>query len=184
MSRLGHGWVVTKVTVYDNHKLATGSDFQPLRDLCLSMKSREPEMTKRFAAAFTAIILMDLIAACTDAGGDAAKTAQPIVGEWKNESITRQGTITAKFSADGTCYFRESGGKELSCNWTAPGDGQTKVAITFPGKSDVSFATAVGDRLFVHEPAREIFFVRDEIQLLGTSVRQLLPSWGPQQSTR
>lgn len=140
-------------------------------------------MTKRFAAAFTAIILVDLVAACTDAGGD-AKTAQRIVGEWKSESITRQETITAKFSADGTCFFRESGGTKLPCSWTAPGDGQSRIAITFPGKSDVSFATTVGDRLFVHEPAREIFFVRDEIQLLGASVRQLLPNWASQQSTR
>ena len=141
-------------------------------------------MRKRFAAAFTAILLVDLIAACTDAGSDAAKTAQPIVGEWKSESITRQETITAKFSADGTCFFRESGGKKSPCNWTAPSDGQSRIAITFSGKSDVSFATAVGDRLFVQEPAREISFVRDEIQLLGTSVRQLLPNWSAQQSTR
>jgi len=141
-------------------------------------------MTKRFAAAFTAIILMDLIAACTDAGSDAAKTAQSLVGEWKSESITRQETITAKFSADGTCFFRESGGNKLSCRWTAPGDGQSRIAITFPGKSDVSYATAVGDRLFVHDPAREIFFVRDETQLLGTSVRQLLPNWTAQPGTR
>ena len=141
-------------------------------------------MTKRFATAFTAIILMDLIAACTDVGGDAAKTAQPVVGEWKSESITRQETITAKFSADGTCFFRESGGKKVSCNWTAPSDGQSRIAITYPGKSDVSYATAAGGRLFVHDPAREIFFVRDEIQLLGTSVRQLLPNWAARQSTR
>ncbi|MBI2290444.1 MAG: hypothetical protein HYU73_08945 [Betaproteobacteria bacterium] len=142
-------------------------------------------MTKGFAAAFTAIILTHLVAACTDAGGDvAAKTARRIVGGWKSESITRQGTITAKFSADGTCFFRESGGKQLPCNWTAPSDGQTRIAITFPGKSDVSYASAVGDRLFVHEPGREIFFVRDEIQLLGDSVRQLLPNWSAQQSTR
>ncbi len=138
-------------------------------------------MTKGFAAAFTAIILADLVAACTDAGGDvAAKSAQRIVGGWKSESITRQGTITAKFSADGTCFFRESGGKQLPCNWTAPSDGQTKIAITFPGKSDVSFASAAGDRLFIHDPAREIFFVRDDTQLLGASVRQLLPGWATQ----
>lgn len=141
-------------------------------------------MTKRFAAAFTAIILMDLIAACTDAGGDAAKAAQSIVGAWKSESITRQGTITAKFSADGACFFRESDGTQLPCSWTAPSDGQSRIAITYPGKSDVSYATAAGDRLFVHDPAREIFFVRDEIQLLGTSVRQLLPNWTAQPGTR
>ncbi len=135
-------------------------------------------MTKRFTAAFTAIVLANLVAACTDPAGDvAAKTAQRIVGEWKSESITRQGTITAKFSADGTCYFQESGGTKLSCNWTAPSDGQTRIAITFPGKGDVSFATAEGDRLFVHEPARVTLFVRDEIRLLGGSVRQLLPDW-------
>ena len=148
------------------------------------MKSRGPELTKRFAAAFTAIILADLVAACTDAGGDAAKTSQRIVGEWKSESITRQGTLTAKFNADGTCFFRESGGTQLPCNWAVPGAGQTRIAITFPGKSDAAFGTAEGDRLFVHEPARVTLFVRDEIRLLGTSVRELLPSWGPQQSPR
>lgn len=132
-------------------------------------------MTKRFITAFTAIILADLIAACTDAGGNAgAKAARHIVGQWKSESITRQGTITAKFGRDGTCYFRESGGEKLPCNWTEPGNGQTKIGITFPGKSDVAFASAEGDRLFVNEPARETFFVRDEIPLLGPSLRQLL----------
>ncbi len=142
-------------------------------------------MTKRFITVFITILLADLIAACTDAGGNAsAKIAQHIVGEWKSESVTRQGTITAKFSADGTCYFRESGGGKLSCNWTAPSDGQARIAITFPGKSDVSFASSVGDRLFINEPARETFFVRDEIQFLGPSLRQLLPDRATQQSTR
>ncbi len=135
-------------------------------------------MTQRFIAAFTTLGLATLIASCTDAGRDvAAKTAQDIVGKWKSESITRQGTITAKFSENGTCYFRESGREEESCNWTAPGSGQTKIVITFPGKSEAAFASAVGDRLFVSEPARETFFVRDEVQLLGASVRSLLPGW-------
>ena len=136
-------------------------------------------MTKRFAAAFTAIILAALIAACTDNGSNvAAKTAGHIGGQWKSESITRQGTTTAKFNADGTCYFRESGGKQVSCKWTEPGQGQTKIVITFSGRSDVAFASVDGNRLFVNEPTRETLFVRDEVQLLGTSVRQLLPNWG------
>ena len=135
-------------------------------------------MTKRIVTACATIILTALIAACTDTGGNVrAKTAQHIVGKWKSESITRQGTITAKFNADGTCYIRESEREPLSCNWTEPGIGETRIAITFPGKSDVAFASAIGDRLFIHELARETFFVRDEVQLLGTSVRQLLTGW-------
>ncbi len=133
-------------------------------------------MTQRFITAFTTIILTNLIAACTDSGGNlGAKTVQNIVGQWKSESVTRQQTITAKFSGDGTCYFRESGGEQLACNWSGPGpgNGQTKIAITFPGKSDVSFASPVGDRLFVNEPARETLFVREESQLLDP-LRQLL----------
>ena len=138
-------------------------------------------MTKRLITACANILLTGLVAACTDAGGDVrAKTAQHIVGKWKSESITRQGSITAKFNGDGTCYFHESGGEQLSCNWTGPGQGQTKVVITFPGKSDVAFASAAGDRLFIHEPARETFFVRDEVQFLGASVRQLLTGWATQ----
>lgn len=132
-------------------------------------------MTTRFVTAFTPIILTGLLAACTDAGGNiAAKTAQQIVGQWKSESVTRPGIITATFKGDGTCYFRESGGGPLSCNWTDPGNGQAKIAITFPGKNEVSFASATGNRLFVHEPAREILFVREDVPLLGDSLRQLL----------
>jgi len=142
-------------------------------------------MTKRFITACANILITGLLAACTDAGRNVvAKTAGRIEGQWKSESITRQGTTTAKFNADGTCYFRESGGEQVSCKWTGPGQGQAKVMITFPGRNDVSFASAAGDRLFIHEPARETIFVRDEIQLLGTSVRQLLPNWTAQPSTR
>lgn len=132
-------------------------------------------MMQRFIAAFTTILLTGLIAACTDPGSNvAAKTARGIEGQWKSESITRQGTTTAKFNGDGTCYFRESGGEQVSCKWTEPGQGQTKIIITFPGRGDVSFASAEGDRLFVNEPARETVFIRDEVQFLGASVRQLL----------
>ena len=138
-------------------------------------------MMQRFIAAFTTIPITCLIAACTDAGSNvAAKTARDIEGQWKSESITRQGTTTAKFNGDGTCYFRESGGEQISCKWIKPGQGQTKIVITFPGKNDVAFASAEGDRLFINEPARETFFVRDEVQFLGASVRQLLTGWATQ----
>ncbi len=102
-----------------------------------------------------------LVSACTDQWhGIAAKTDPRIVGDWKSESLTRLGTTTAKFRGDGTCYFRESGGERLSCNWSGPGNGQTRIAVTFPGKSDVSFAIIAGDRLFVNEPGRETLFIR------------------------
>lgn len=138
-------------------------------------------MMQRFIAAFITILLTGLVAACTDTGSNvAAKTAGHIEGQWKSESITRQGTHSAKFNGDGTCYFRESGSEQVSCKWTEPGQGQTKIAITFSGKSDVAFASVDGNRLFVNEPTRETVFIRDEIHFLDASVRQLLTGWGAQ----
>ena len=122
----------------------------------------------RYFRAFTAIVLAALIAACTDqANVVGATTVQNIVGQWKSESITRQGTLAAKFSDDGTCHVRESGGTELPCTWTRPGDGQARIAITFRGRSDASYASVSGDRLFISEPSREYSFTREEYKILG-----------------
>ncbi len=89
------------------------------------------------------------------------KSDPRIVGDWKSGSITRLGTITAKFRRDGTCYFRENGGEPLPCKWIEPGNGQTRIEVSFPGRSDAAFASLAGDRLFVNEPGRETLFIRE-----------------------
>lgn len=130
---------------------------------------------KRLITALAAIPLACLIAACTDEGGKiAAKTPPILVGEWKSESVTRQGTITAKFSEDGTCYFRESGSAQLRCTWTGTGSGRTPIAINFPGKSEASYASLDGDRLSIHEPGRDTVFIRAAGYKFLESLRPLL----------
>ncbi len=132
-------------------------------------------MMSRLIATIAAMTLGCLVAACTEEGGKiAAKTAPQIVGEWKSESVTRQGTITAKFSEDGTCYLRESGGAQQPCTWTGPGSGQTKIAINFPGKSEASPASLDGDRLSIHEPGRDTLFIRNASYKFLESLRPLL----------
>ncbi len=130
-------------------------------------------MMSRLIVAIAAMTLACLVGACTEERGNvAAKTPPNLVGEWKSESVTRQGTITAKFSEDGTCYLRESGGAQQPCTWT--GGGQTKIAINFPGKSEASPASLDGDRLSIHEPGRDTLFIRNASYKFLESLRPLL----------
>ncbi len=126
------------------------------------MKNRKPEMTKTFWSDIPPVVLALILLLCAQSWINAAPEAGGrVVGAWKSYSLTNFGSTTAEFRGDGTCRFRESGGAQFSCKWTELGQGQIKIAIVDPGKSDVFFASAVGgDRLYVNEPGREPSFVR------------------------
>ena len=131
-------------------------------------------MMGRLIAAVVAMTLAVLVAACTEERGNvAAKTEQHVVGEWKSESVTRQGTITAKFREDGTCYIRESTGAQQSCTWTALAPGQSRISITVQGRSEATHASLDGDRLFINEPGRDTYFARETGYKLLSSLRPL-----------